>query len=87
MPAGPQIFEKLFKFAAAIPDFPEQLDEDGFLHFPVPVPFLGHEKVMYVRDFYKALWEHVANSSFEGFVVCGNEGVGLLWWLVWVLVQ
>ena len=87
LPAGLGINDPRTEFAAAIPDFPEQPDEDGFLHFPVPVPFLGHHKVMLVRDFYEALWEHVANSSFKGFVVSGNEGVGLSWWLAWVLIK
>ena len=87
LPAGLRIDDPRTEFAAAIPDFPEQPDEDGFLHFPVPVPFLGHKEVMLVRDFYEALWEHVVNSSFKGFVVSGNEGVGLSWWLAWVLIK
>ena len=53
----------------------------------MPVPFLGYKKVMFVRDFYKALWEHTANSSLKGFVVSGNGGVGLSWWLVWFLIK
>ena len=87
LPAGPQVSAGMTEFAAAIPDFPEQPDADGFLHFPVHVPLLGHEKVMFVRDIYKALWEHVANSSLKGFVVSGSAGIGKSWWLVWVLIK
>ena len=87
LPAGLPIVTPMEKFAASIPDLPEQPDEDSFLHFPVPVPFLGYKKVMFVRDFYKALWEHTANSSLKGFVVSGNGVVGLSWWLVWFLIK
>ena len=87
LPAGLQVSAGMNEFAVAIPDFPEQPDEDGFLHFPVPVPFLGGSTVMVVRDVYKALWEHVATSSFTGFVVSGNAGIGKSWWLVWVLIK
>eukprot|EP00891_Asterochloris_glomerata_P001299 jgi/Astpho2/1299/Aster-06175 len=76
------------KFAAEIPNFPEQPDEDGFLHFPVPVPFLEGRTDMFVRDVHKALWDHVANSSSNGFLFTGNAGIGRTsWWLVWVLIK
>ena len=84
--AGPHISAEMAKFAAKIPDFPEP-DEDGFLHFPVPVPLSEGRTDMFVRDVYTALWEHVANSSSKGFVVSGNAGIGKSWWLVWVLIK
>ncbi len=87
LPAGPQVSAGIFKFAAEIPNFPEQPDEDGFLHFPVPVPFLEGRTDMFVRDVHKALWDHVVNSSLNGFVVTGNAGIGKSWWLVWVLIK
>ena len=87
LPAGPQTEEDVTEFAAAIPDFPKQPDAEGFLHFPVPVPFLQGRTDMLLRDVHKALWEHVVNSSYEGFVVSGNAGIGKPWWLVWVLIK
>ena len=40
-----------------------------------------------MRKVYEALWDHVANSSFKAFVVSGNAGIGMLWWLVWILIK
>ena len=87
LPAGLQTDVDVTEFAAKVPDFPEQPDEDGFLRFPVPVPFLEGRTDMFMRDVYKALWERIANSSLKGFVVSGNAGIGKSWWLVWVLIK
>ena len=87
LPAGLEPDEDVNKFPASILDFPEQSDEDGFLQFPVPVPFLEGRQDLFVRDVHKAPWEHVTNSSFKGFVVSGNVGIGKSWWLVWVLIK
>ena len=87
LPAGPQTDQAVTQFATEIPDFPEQPDADGFLHFPVPVPFLGQRQDMFVREVYTALWKHVTESSYKGFVVSGNAGIGKSWWLVWVLIK
>ena len=87
LPAGLEIGQHVLEFAAAIPDFPEQPDEDGFLHFPVPVLFLEGSSVMLVREVYQELWEHIANSTLKGFVVSGSEDTGKSWWLLWVLIK
>ena len=65
LPAGLKISAGMCKFAAEIPNFPEQPDEDGFLHFPVPVPFLEGRTDMFVRDVHKALRDHVAMEQLE----------------------
>ena len=87
LPAGLETSKCVMEFAVAIPDFPEQPDEDGFLQFPVPVPLLEGSTVMFVREVYEALWEHVTKSSLKGFVVSGSEDNGKSWWLVWVLIK
>ena len=88
LPAGLPASEAVQNFAAAIPTFPQRPDEDGFLHFPVPVPFLGKKRQdMFVREVYTALWVYVENSPFKAFVVSGNAGIGKSWWLVWVLIK
>ena len=88
LPAVLPASEAVQNFAAAIPTFPKQPDKDGFLHFPVHVPFLGKNRQdMFVREVYTALWDHVANSTFKAFVVSGNAGIGKSWWLVWVLIK
>ena len=87
LPAGLETAKVWTKFAAAIPQFPKQPDPDGFLHFPVPIPCLEGGQDLFVREVYKALWDHVTNSSLKGFVVSGNAGIGKSWWLVWVLIK
>ena len=87
LPAGLKVAEGMTKFAAAIPQFPDLPDKDGFLLFPVPVQFLRGRQGMFVREVYEALWDHVANSSFKAFVVSGNAGIGKSYWLVWVLIN
>ena len=87
LPAGLQTAETWIDFAAAIPRFPKQPDKDGFLHFPVPIPCLERRQDLFVREVYKALWDHVTNSSLKGFVVSGNAGIGKSWWLVWALIK
>ena len=86
-PAGLETAQEWIDFAAAIPKFPKQLDTDGFLHFPVPVPCLGGGQDLFVREVYEALWDHVTDSSLKGFVVSGNAGIGKSWWLVWALIK
>ena len=86
LPAGLETGNFVMECAAKIPDVPEQ-PEDGFLHFPVPVPFLEGSTVMFVRDVYEALWEYVTNSSLKGCVVSGSKDNGKSWWLVWVLIK
>ena len=87
LPAGLETAEEWTNFAAAIPQFLEQPDDDGFLHFPVSIPCLGGGRDLFVREVYVALWDHVTNSSLKGFVVSGNAGIGKSWWLVWALVK